>query len=138
MKVHVWEAATGRHIFTYTGHSAAVYAVAWSPGGHRIASGDASGMVQVWPVALFDSNGLKQNSSVVTYDQPYYKQNNQSYQNEAVQAVAWNPDSGYLASVAHDIQIWNSLTGEHIFTYTKHNNSLAEACAWSPNGRYIA
>ena len=34
--------------FTYTGHSSYVSAVAWSPGGTRIASASGEGTVQVW------------------------------------------------------------------------------------------
>ena len=43
---------TGKHIFTYTGHSISValevQAVAWSPNGRYIASGGMEGTVQVW------------------------------------------------------------------------------------------
>lgn len=35
-------------LFTYTGHSAAVRAVGWSPDGKRIASGSGDTTVQVW------------------------------------------------------------------------------------------
>jgi WD40 repeat protein len=136
--VQIFEAATGGHIFNYTGHSDSVYAVAWSPDGQHLASGDVTGIVKVWPVALFDSNGQPQNSSVVTYNQQANANLSNDNRNMAVQAVAWSPDSNNIASVAHDIEIWNSHTGKHIFTYTNHNNSLAEVCKWSPNGRYIA
>src|SRR5260370_6004242 len=40
-------ATTGRHRFTYTGHSQAVNAVAWSPHGNRIASASMDSTVQV-------------------------------------------------------------------------------------------
>jgi WD40 repeat protein len=79
-------------------------------------------------VALFEGDGQQ---PVVTYNQ----------QNNAVQAVTWSPDSRYLASVSQDVEIWNSFTGKHIYTYTGHNSSTGsavQAVAWSPNGRYIA
>jgi len=136
--VQIFEAATGRHIFTYSRHSAAVYTVAWSPDGRHLASGDVNGIVKVWPVALFESNGQPQNRIVVVYKQRINTNLSNDNRNMAVQAVAWSPDSNNIASVAHDIEIWNSQTGKHLFTYTNHNNSLAEVCAWSPNGRYIA
>ncbi len=62
-------------------------------------------------------------------------------QHNAVQAVAWSPDSRYVASVAHDVQIFDSLTGRRIYTYTKHSAGTGhsvQAVAWSPNGKYIA
>jgi hypothetical protein len=126
--VQIWEAATGRPIYTYHGHINQVYTVAWSPDGGRIASGDAGGTVLVWPVALFEGDGQH---PVVTYNQ----------QIGVVQTVTWSPDSRYLASVSQDVEIWNSFTGKHIYTYTGHKSSIAtavQAVAWSPNGRYIA
>ncbi len=38
-------------LYTYRGHSGAVYAVAWSPDGKRIASGSDDNTVQVWVAA---------------------------------------------------------------------------------------
>lgn len=35
---------------TYSGHSASVRAVAWSPDGRYVASGDNKGIVQIWSV----------------------------------------------------------------------------------------
>jgi len=56
--------------------------------------------------------------------------------------VAWSTDSRYVASVAHDVQIFDSFTGNKpLYTYTKHNAGTGiavQAVAWSPNGRYIA
>jgi WD40 repeat protein len=135
--VQIWEAVTGRLVYTYTGHGSPVYTVAWSPDGEHIASGDEGGTVLVWPVALFESDGQQQQPSVVTYKQ----QNTYSYQKNPVEAVTWSPDSRYVASTSHDVQIFNSLTEKHIFTYTNHstnNTNAVEAVAWSPNGRYIA
>ncbi len=89
-----------------------------------------SGTVLVWSVALFESDGQQQQNSL-TYNQQG------GYQHNPVEAVTWSPDSGYVASISHDVQIWNSFTGEQIFTYTKHTFA-AQSVAWSPNGRYIA
>ena len=129
--MQIWEATTGRHIFTYHGHTDGVYTVAWSPDGQRIASGGKDHTVQVWPVTLFESGGQLQKSSIITY----------RGHNSAVQAVAWSPDGKRIASAGDNVHIWNGLTGEHIYTYTKHTTSITlevQAVAWSPNGRYIA
>ncbi|GHO49919.1 serine/threonine protein kinase [Ktedonospora formicarum] len=54
--IHVWDAATSYHLFTYTGHSKTTDAdppltsIAWSPDGKRIASGDDK-TVHVWDAA---------------------------------------------------------------------------------------
>jgi len=148
--VQIWEAATGRPVYSYDGHKYPVYTVAWSPNGQHIASGDAGfhdntgatdgtgGTVKVWPVTLLEGNSQQPKPTVVSYPQ-----NIGAYDvhNNAVQAVAWSPDSRYVASVAHDVQIFDSFTGKRIYSYTKHNagtGTAVQAVACSPNGRYIA
>jgi WD40 repeat protein len=46
--VHIWDASAGKLIQTYHGHSCSIGAVAWSPDGSSIASGDYRGVVHVW------------------------------------------------------------------------------------------
>ena len=46
--VRVWDAASGKPLVQYTGHSEDVFAVAWSPDGTLIASSSVDGTVQVW------------------------------------------------------------------------------------------
>lgn len=130
MSVQVWEVDTGHLIYTYYGHTDAVFAVAWSPDGQRIASGGRDRTVQIWPVTLFNSPPPK--------NRAYYIAGRDG---KSIQAVAWSPDSKYVASAGMDVQIWDGVTGKHIYTYTKHetqNNGAVQCVAWSPNGRYIA
>jgi WD40 repeat protein len=151
--VQIWEASTGRHIYTYPGHDNPVYTVAWSPDGQRIASGDAGAndnsgttngtgaTVRIWPVTLFEGNWQKSDVKVISYPQSN-SLNNQGFKfpSNAVQAVAWSPDSRYITSVSHDVQIHDSSSGKLIYTYTKHSGlgQAVQSVAWSPNGRYIA
>ena len=54
--VHVWDAASGQHLNTYTGHVEPVYALAWSPDGKYIASASEDWTVQVWSASEQMSN----------------------------------------------------------------------------------
>ena len=43
--VRLWDAVAGEHKTTFTGHTAIVYSVAFSPDGNTIASGSEDGTV---------------------------------------------------------------------------------------------
>ena len=46
--VRVWEAGSGRLLYTLTGHTGRVSAVGWSPDGSRLASVGKDGRLIVW------------------------------------------------------------------------------------------
>ena len=46
--MRVWDAASGECVATLKGHSEAVYSMAFSPDGSRIASGSGEKTVRVW------------------------------------------------------------------------------------------
>ncbi len=130
--VQVWEAETGRCLLTYRGHTAdvwmkslgaypsAVWAVAWSPDGTKIASGGDL-TVQVWEA----ETGIR----LLTYRGHKYW----------VGGVAWAPDSRFLASASNDgtVQVWEAETGRILSTYRDHALAVG-AVAWAPDGRRLA
>jgi eukaryotic-like serine/threonine-protein kinase len=56
-----------------------------------------------------------------------------------VQALAWSPDSRYLASGSWDgtVQVWNATTGRRRLAFQSHADDVA-SLAWSPDGERIA
>lgn len=104
-----------------------IYALAWSPDRHFIASGGHDRTVQVW----------KATTGVNTF----------SYHGHSggVIIVSWSPDGQAIASASLDrtIQVWSpaplDISGSEriISTYEGHI-SMVSALAWSPSGRYIA
>jgi eukaryotic-like serine/threonine-protein kinase len=116
----------GTCLYTYSGHTNFVQALAWIPHQSipRLASGSDDRQVQIWD-ALTGQN-------VFVY--------------RAHQAQVWtvvcSPDGKLIASgtarqVAH---IWNVTNGNTLFTYAKHTPaplSLRFALAWSPDGKSL-
>jgi eukaryotic-like serine/threonine-protein kinase len=101
----------------------AVFAVAWSPNGKRIASAWQDNTARVWDVTT--------RNHVLQYNK------HSGY----VKTVAWTPDSTRIASGSLDntVRIWNAATELDILTppYTGHTKAV-RSVAWSHNGTLIA
>jgi WD40 repeat protein/nucleoside phosphorylase len=131
--VHVWDAATGQDIITYTGHSGLltdVWAFAWSPDGKRIASAcSAAGLdktVHVW--------NAKTGSGILRYNSSYGLMPNFS-----VSSVAWAPQGDRIASTCGDktLRLWDATNGKPISRF-KTSSDWVYTIAWSPDGRRLA
>jgi hypothetical protein len=106
----------------YSGHSAFVNSVVWSPGGRLIASGSNDTTAQVWQATT--------GKTIATF----------GGHTANVNIVAWSPDGRYVASGGSDsmVYVWNALTGEQVSAYAGHSYWILRGLCWSPDGTRIA
>jgi len=103
---------------TYTGHSATVDTLAWSPDGTRIASGGLDKTVQVWD-ALTGNHVVTQNDLGLVY------------------MLAWSPDGKSIAN-GEALQVWDVANAKvTLVTFGGEAGNVLSVC-WSPDGKYIA
>lgn len=113
--------ARGELLHIYTQHKEAVYALAWSPRGDRLASAGADREVRVWQALS--------GPTLFTYQQ----------HTGGVSALAWSPNGKYLASAGNDhtVQVWQADSGKGFSAYREHKRRVG-ALSWSPGAQLIA
>jgi len=116
----------GATLLRYTGHTGGIEAIAWSPDGQHIASGDSAGTVHIW------------NAMTGHRDVTYQGHVSYAAWRARVLTVAWSPDGTSIASGGDDetVHVWETTTGRKCLTYRGHNG-IVRSAAWSPNGQYL-
>lgn len=126
--IWVYNAHTGEEIALYTGHSRPVTALAFSPDGVVLASGDESGEVRLWRA------GTGELLSVLQPDRADNK----------VMALVFTEDGTKLIGAGlWEIQVWELGTevSQPIVTRLESlpgSRSNDDATVFSPNGRFLA
>ena len=115
----VWEVPDGKSHFTLKGHTAKVNALAFTPNGHRLASGSNDKTIRLWDT----STGTE------ILNIPSGK----------IRALAFSMDGKVLASVssAFSIELWDVATGSQL-TSIKGQNGYGYGLAFSADNKILA
>ncbi len=139
--VQVWKPRSGQHLLTHTEVPAApsttatkspktpansmppdgaIWAIAWSPDGTLLASGDELHQVQVWDPLT--------GKVLLTYNK----------HQGPINALAWSPDGTQIVSASADnsVRVWNVSNGGTIQVYTSHAQDV-RAVLWAADGQSI-
>jgi WD40 repeat protein/serine/threonine protein kinase len=124
--VQVWDADSGRDLFTLRGNVHAIHGVAFQPGGSLIAAACSDGALRVWDVETGEEHG-------VLRGQP------ESEKAVALLAVCFSPSGRRLAAAGadHKIRIWDADSGQLLNTLSGHTNWVFNL-AYHPDGRRLA
>ena len=127
--IHVWNATTGNHLFTLTGHTRWIKALAFSPDGKTLASGDEYRTIKLWNMDTATSHA--------TFKAP-----------DSFDALSFAPNGKLLASGGHDgVRLWNATAkqqglrgkiGQYLPTLTlKGHKDDISTLAFSPDGKML-
>ncbi|MBT21430.1 hypothetical protein CMK17_15965 [Candidatus Poribacteria bacterium] len=159
----VWDANTGKELFTLKSHDGYVKSVAYGPDGQRIVTASADKTAKVWDaetekelMTLQGHDGYV-NSAVYSLDgqrivtagrsdktaKIWDAQTGQELMtlqghDGSVFSVAYSPDGERIVTTSEDqtAKVWDAETGQHIMTLNGHNARLNSA-VWSSDGQRI-
>jgi WD40 repeat protein len=114
--VKVWDAASGKEVFSLEGHKGDVYSVAVSSDGTRLVSGGHDGVLKVW-----DLQKGQEVRSLVEIPTP-------------VVSVAFSPDGQRIVGGGATVEIWDARSGRVLL---KIAHFLVRSVVFSPDGKTI-
>ena len=129
--VRLWNVETQQEIGQFAGHTSQIHALAYSPDGTHLASGDEMG------IRLWDIQGKQQISVLQTGVV------NSFHLDPTVHTLAFSFDGKYLASGGRDntVRLWDMNSGAQVEQWTHYfarSGTSVNAVAFSPDGKTLA
>ncbi|HEX3052518.1 MAG TPA: hypothetical protein VHP83_17790 [Aggregatilineaceae bacterium] len=121
----VWETATWTEVVSSDQAGSAILALDWSPDGAYLASGDASGIIEMWNTAEWVYRSYLPAASAP----------------EGAARFAWSSDGSRLAAIDGDaslVRIWNPTSRTVLLTLDCGEKSLLSDITWQPTGEHLA
>jgi WD40 repeat protein len=116
--VHLWDAASGRRVGEFAGHTAAVFTAGFRPDGQRLVTGGDGGSVLLWEVR--SGRNLARLSG----------------HEGRVHAASFSPDGTRIVTAGADgnLNIWNADTGSIVMSF--RTTRALTAASFSQDGRH--
>jgi WD40 repeat protein len=117
----VWDAESGKELFTLRGHSSSFFDVAFSPDGKRLATASEDQTAKVW-----DAESGKELLTLRGHT-------------NSVNGVAFSPDGKRLATASQDqtAKVWDAESGQELLTLRGQSDPVYSV-AFSPDGKRLA
>ncbi|GBG31270.1 Protein kinase, putative [Hondaea fermentalgiana] len=108
--LELWDARKGKRIKTLSGHTGAVFAIAFSSDGGLLVSGSSDKTIRVWETSKFRLKTTLRGHK------------------DAVNCVAISNNSNIVVSGSGDktIKVWNLLNSEVVFSFSGHTDAVSE------------
>ncbi|MDB6025247.1 MAG: pknB 19 [Verrucomicrobiales bacterium] len=161
--IRLCETETGSIAKEFSGESASVVALAWSPDGTQLASiGRDDGAMKIWEAftgklvqhfrghlqgcraVVWQPNGLQiatasLDGTVKLWNPGANNPSLRRIQTASITSVAWHPDGGTLATGSKDgtVRIWDAV-GTNSSRLVEHHDRWVWQVAWNPDGKRLA
>ncbi len=121
--ITLWDLQTGRQTNTYSGHKEALTALAFSPDGRWMATGDMSNNLKLWEVTTRQEKKLTLHPGS---------------QLSTLTGIVFTPDNRFFLTTdaTSKIRVWEISTGSESSPFLAENDSLEKA-VFFPDGRRL-